>query len=153
MAVGVCICLSWLLGGASQRTLSSCLYSYQCIINSVRDWCLPTGWVSSWASYWLAIPSVSIPSHAYISLRQDKFGDESFMAGVVFLLLHSGSCLAIGGSLLRCKYHQCSESQLISLPLILGLPIIPGLCLFLEMPPTHTSYRISFRFPFIFMVI
>ena len=27
--------------------------------NSVRDWCLSMGWVSSWASHWLAIPSVS----------------------------------------------------------------------------------------------
>ena len=30
-------------------------------INSVRDWFLPMGWVSSWASHLLAIPSVSEP--------------------------------------------------------------------------------------------
>jgi hypothetical protein len=45
LAVGVCICLNQLLGRSSQR-----------------DWCLPMGWISSWASYWLAITSVSVSS-------------------------------------------------------------------------------------------
>jgi hypothetical protein len=42
--------------------LESCLQILQSIINSVRDWCLPMGRVSSWFSYWLDIPSVSVPS-------------------------------------------------------------------------------------------
>jgi hypothetical protein len=43
------ICFSQLLGRASQRTLTpgSCLQASQSIINNVRDWCLPMGWVSS----------------------------------------------------------------------------------------------------------
>jgi hypothetical protein len=28
------------------------------IISNVRDWRLPMGWDSSWAGYWLAIPTV-----------------------------------------------------------------------------------------------
>jgi hypothetical protein len=30
--------------------------------NSVRDWCLPMGWVANWDGYLLAIPSVFVPS-------------------------------------------------------------------------------------------
>ena len=32
------------------------------MINSVRDWVLATGWVSSWTGYWLVIPFISAPS-------------------------------------------------------------------------------------------
>jgi hypothetical protein len=39
--------------------LCSCLQAEQSIINSVRGWLSPTEWVSSWASHWLTIPSVS----------------------------------------------------------------------------------------------
>jgi hypothetical protein len=57
-----CLYLSQLMGGASQRTTCSCLQAHQRIMNSVRNWFLPKGWDSSWAGYWLAIPSVSAPS-------------------------------------------------------------------------------------------
>jgi hypothetical protein len=64
LAVGVCIWLNQLLGGASQRTamIVSCQQVQQIIINSVWGWCLPMGWVSSWTGYWLTIPLVSAPS-------------------------------------------------------------------------------------------
>jgi hypothetical protein len=39
------------------------------IMNRVRDWWLPMGWVSSWAGYWLVIPLVSSPFPVPISLR------------------------------------------------------------------------------------
>jgi hypothetical protein len=39
--------------------LDSPLKVKQNIINSIKDRCLPMGWVLSWASYCLAIPSVS----------------------------------------------------------------------------------------------
>ena len=32
------------------------------VINSLRDWYLTIEWVSSWAGYWLVIPSVSDPA-------------------------------------------------------------------------------------------
>ena len=46
LAVGVCICLSQLLGEVSQRLafLDSCMQANKNIINNVRDWCLPMGW-------------------------------------------------------------------------------------------------------------
>ena len=62
LAVGFCICLSQLVGGASQRSTCSCLQVQQSIINSVRDWSFPMRWVSSWAGYWLANPSISASS-------------------------------------------------------------------------------------------
>jgi hypothetical protein len=48
LAVSLCICFMKLPGSASQRTvmLGSCLQTYQSIINSARDWCLPIEWVS-----------------------------------------------------------------------------------------------------------
>jgi hypothetical protein len=39
--------------------------------------------------------------HAYISFRQDKFGIESVVGGLIFLSLHWGSPLTTGGSLGR----------------------------------------------------
>jgi hypothetical protein len=42
--------------------LDSCLQAKWSIINSVRDGWLSMGWASSWASYWLTIPSVTAPS-------------------------------------------------------------------------------------------
>ena len=62
MAVGVCICLSQLLGGASQRTAmldSYCKHNRLSLVVSGMGAAM--GWVSSWAGYWLAILSVSAP--------------------------------------------------------------------------------------------
>ena len=61
LVVGVCICLSQLLGEDSKRTamLVTCLQVEQSTINSAREWCLPRRWVTSWDGYWLAISSVS----------------------------------------------------------------------------------------------
>ena len=81
----VCIHLSQLLDGAS---LLAPVCKHSSIINSVRDWCLTMGWVSSWASYWLAVPSVYSLHCACISYRQDKFGVESFEGRLVSLSCH-----------------------------------------------------------------
>ena len=80
LAVGLCICCSQLLGGVSQRTvmLGSCLQAQQSIINSVRDWCLPMGWVSSWAGHWLAIPSASAPFLSLHFLLTGKIWGKKF---------------------------------------------------------------------------
>jgi hypothetical protein len=64
---------------------------------------VPMGWVSCWASYWLAIPSVSASLCPCISFKQDKFWVKSFMDGWC-LSHHWGSCLATGGGLFR--YHD-----------------------------------------------
>ena len=76
--------------------LGSYVQTEQNIISSVRDWCLPMGWVSSWASYWLTTPSISAPSYPCISYKQDKFWVERFVGGLVSLSLQWGSCLATG---------------------------------------------------------
>jgi len=56
-------------------------------INSVRDWCLPIGWVSNW----LAIPSVSAPFPCpCLSCRQDKFWLKILLMGWC-LSFHWGS--------------------------------------------------------------
>ena len=80
------------------------------------------GCISSWASYWLAIPSVSALSpHPWISCREDKFGIESFVGGFVSLLFHWGSWIATGGGLF--KFHTpMLWSQLSTVPLIFGVP-------------------------------
>ena len=68
MFVGIRICLSQLLCRASQMAavLGSCLQPQHNIINSVRNWCLPIGWISTWPGHWSAIPSVSAP---FLSMR------------------------------------------------------------------------------------
>jgi hypothetical protein len=50
-------------GRASQRRdiLSSCLQTKHSISNSVRVWCPPMGWIPSWDSHRVAIPSGSAP--------------------------------------------------------------------------------------------
>ena len=78
-----------------------CLQAQQSIMSSVRDWCLPMGWVSSWVHYWLDILSISAPSCPCISYRQDKFWVKSIVDGLVSLSLHWGACLATGGGFFR----------------------------------------------------
>ena len=76
------ICLSQLLGKALQRTACSCLQASQSIINTVSDQCFPRGWVSSWASYWLAVALVSAPSPVPTFLiERIKFGLEILWVG------------------------------------------------------------------------
>jgi len=40
------------------RILSGSIAEYY---NSVRDWCLPMAWISSWTRYWTTVPWVSAP--------------------------------------------------------------------------------------------
>ena len=89
--------MSQLLGGASQRHTG--LLSTKITVSlSVMEWCLPMGWVSSWAGYCLVISLDSVPSsRTCISCRQDTFWVKSFVGGLVSLLLHWSSCLATGG--------------------------------------------------------
>jgi hypothetical protein len=49
----LCLFQSAAAARASKRTemLGSCLQASQSIINNVKDWCLPMGWVSNWAGY------------------------------------------------------------------------------------------------------
>lgn len=102
--MGLCISLRQLLIGASQRTamLDSYLQVSQSVINSVRDWHLLMGWVSSWVGYCLAyFLSIFFILCPCISCRQDKFWIESFVGRLVSLSLHWDSCLAEGGSQFR----------------------------------------------------
>ena len=64
LTVGLCICFYELLDETSPKTvmLGSCLQVWQSITNNVRGWFFLIGWVSSWDSHWLAIPSISAPS-------------------------------------------------------------------------------------------
>lgn len=63
LAVGLCICFHPLLDEASQETvmLGSCLKPQQNIINRVWGRLFPIGWLSSWASHCLTVPSISAP--------------------------------------------------------------------------------------------
>jgi hypothetical protein len=109
------------------------------------------GWVSSWADYWTAIPSISASPHACISCRQDKLWVESVVSvSIILPRFLSG----YRRQPVQDPCSQCSESQLWSLlfPLILGcLPFLrslshPGDALYILTP-------ISGRFPFIFLAI
>lgn len=76
-------------------------YNIVPITCNIDDWCLPKRWVSTWTSYWLAIPSVSAPSFMPVFL----VGRINLELKVLWedwcLLLHWGSCLAIVGGLFR----------------------------------------------------
>jgi hypothetical protein len=114
--LGACIFLSQLLGGTSQRTTCSCLQAQQNIINSVRDWCLPMEWVSSWAgllvNHSLSLCSIS---HPCISCRRDTFWVKLFFVNGLSLLRFLPGLQA-----LQVPYSNCCESQLRSPPWILG---------------------------------
>ena len=66
------------------------------------------GWVSSWASYWLAIPSVSALSiiPAFL-VDMVKFWIESFVDEFVLISLHQCTFLATGGSFPRFHITMC----------------------------------------------
>lgn len=63
LSVDICICLSHLLGRASQRAvmLGSCLQAQHSIINSVRDWCLLMGWASQLVGHPFCLCSIFFP--------------------------------------------------------------------------------------------
>jgi hypothetical protein len=84
-------------------------------------------WVSSWATYWLAIPSVSALLPLPALLSEYKFWVESFVDGLLSLSLHWGSCLPTREERwpFQVSYLQCCESQLRSPPLILGHLLYP----------------------------
>jgi hypothetical protein len=55
---------------------------------------MPIEWVSSWGNYWLAI--LSVPEFL---VDRKKFWVKSFVSGLVFLLFHWGTYLAMRGGL------------------------------------------------------
>jgi hypothetical protein len=102
--------------------LDSCLWAQQSIINSVRDWCLLMGWISSWVSYWLAISSVSAPSPMpEFLIDRINFGLKILWVGWCFYHSTGGPAwLTYRRWTLQVPYPQCSESQLRSPALNLG---------------------------------
>ena len=86
--------------------LDLCLLAYHCFINIVKDWGLNMDCISSWTGYWSVISSVSAPSPVQEFLVNNKFWVESFVGGLVSLLLHCNSYLATGGSL--HTLHMCN---------------------------------------------
>lgn len=79
--------VAWSLSEDSYaRILSASIL--ECIINSIRDWFLPMGWVSHLE--WLAIPSICsifVPAHLV--------GRTHFVGGLLSLSFHWKSCLTI----------------------------------------------------------
>jgi hypothetical protein len=98
--MGFCIYFHQLQDEASQKTLmlGSSLQAYKSIINSVRVWYSPMGWVSSWASHW-PYPQSLFHLYPSTSCRQDKFWIESFVGGFISTSLHWKSHLATGSGL------------------------------------------------------
>ena len=99
------------------------------------------GWVSSWA-YCLDIFPASAPSPVPVFCRQKKNGLERFVGGLVSLLLHQSSCLAIVGDLFM--FHpQCCVSHRLGHPLDSWTsPLIQDYFI-LEIPP-NPCCRFSF---------
>jgi hypothetical protein len=77
----------------------------------------------------------SIPSIC-ISWKQDTFCVESFMGGLVSLLLHWGSCMPTGGGFFRIHIPNVVSHRWGHPHWFLGSSLIPSLCLILEMSPT-----------------
>jgi len=71
------------------------------IINSVREWFLPTRWVRSWANHCLVIPSVSALSFPSPLLGRTNFGLKGFVCGLVSLSFQWEYCFATEGGHLR----------------------------------------------------
>lgn len=68
------------LDDTSQETviLGSCLQAQQSIVNSARGWLSHLGW-----GHWLPIPQSLVHLYPCASCRQDKFGVESFLGGLM----------------------------------------------------------------------
>jgi hypothetical protein len=92
-------------------------------------------WDSSWAGYWVAIPSVSPPS----SIPEFLVVRISFVGWLVSLLLHWGSCLERGGSLFNAVSH--SQGCLPN-PRSLSLPGNSPYLLLNSPPPSVTSVSV-----------
>ena len=75
--MGLFLSFPQLFNGASQRTVmlgSACKHHRKSIINSVRDWFLPMGWVSVWGSHCLVIPLSLLYLCPYTYCRWMHFG-------------------------------------------------------------------------------
>ena len=116
-AVGVSIWLSQLLCGVPERTAfhDFCLQAWESIINTFRNWCLSLGMILSWAHYWLAIPSVSAPSHVPAFLV-DRIRFGSKVLWVVWCPYHSNRDPA--------QLQEITSSGFISLVLWLTAKVI-----------------------------
>jgi hypothetical protein len=70
-----CLYKSCCAGRTSQRTatLGSCQQVPLGISNSVRVWCLQTGWISRWGRPWMALPSVCSIFCSCLSFGQEHF--------------------------------------------------------------------------------
>lgn len=95
--LSVSICQSG-AGRASPRTVirGSCLLAQYGISDSVRDWCPSLEWIPGWATHCSAITTVPALFLSLYIFRQDQFGVESFVGGLVSISLHWGSCLTTG---------------------------------------------------------
>lgn len=121
--MGIWICLSQLLGRASQRAAipGACLQAQHSIINTMRYWCLPMGWVSKWAGHWLAFPLV-FASSVFL-----QFWVKSLVGGLVFPSFHWGSCVATAGGFFRWDtLLGISDKVTCMVGDILGSPRNPG---------------------------
>ena len=90
--------------------LGSCLQAKQTIINSVRGWLPTMGWVSSWASHWLATPSIFSLSLFLWILQAGQIVGHSFVFGLMFPSLYQKSCFSTGSGPFLISSFQ--ESQL-----------------------------------------
>lgn len=114
------------------RRLYAPFCKYNCIICRVKDWCFFMGCVSTWTTYWMAIPSVSVPfPHSCISCTHAVFLIGKFMCGVMALLLPWGHCLALSGYRwwhLQVPHAQYSKSQVrLTLLILKWLPYFRSL--------------------------
>jgi hypothetical protein len=90
LAVSICVCLSQLLGRASQRTamLGSCLQVQHSISNSVKDWVPIHGMDPRLGQLLVGHFTVSAPFFPYISFKQEKFGIKNSVRGLMSPSLH-----------------------------------------------------------------
>jgi hypothetical protein len=85
-------------------------------------------WVSSWAGYWLAIPSDSTPSpiSAFLVVIKDKFWIESFVGVLESLITPLGFLSDYRSWPHLVPYLQCCVSQLRTPSMILGYLSYPS---------------------------
>ena len=108
---------------------------------------LKLGWLS------LAISSVSTPfSVPAFLVNRINFGFESFVAGMVYLLLNWGSCLGTGCGYFMSHIPNAMSHSYSHLHWFSCVSPIPGLWHVLEMSPISPT-PVSCNFPFILMTI
>jgi hypothetical protein len=108
-------------------------------INSVRNWCLPMEWFSSWAGYWLVISSVSaLSSVPAFLVNRINFGLKVLWVVSVFI----APLEFLPGY--KVPYPQCSKSQLRSPHWYLGTSLTQVSNLSLRCPPSphHINWKI-----------